>query len=114
MISGHFLIAPVLPEFNLDGIIEVYGTSKSTGSCFDILACAIPGVFPSWLSVNSRFNSSILRYETTIDLSKIIIDLIQNPDKIEKLMANALANSSYYTVEQVRSRLMKSLPAPKL
>ncbi len=111
MVSGHFLIAPVLPEFNLDGIIEVYGTSKSTGSCFDILAYAIPGVFPSWLSVNSKFDNSTLRYKNANDLSEIILDFLQHPEKIEQLRANALINSSYYSIENVKSRLMKSLPA---
>lgn len=110
MISGHFLIAPVLPEFKLDGIIEVYGTSKSTGSCFDILAYAIPGVFPSWLSVNSHFNSSTLRYENANELSKVILDFIQNPEKIEAFRTKALDNSKHYSIKNVKSRLMQSLP----
>jgi glycosyltransferase involved in cell wall biosynthesis len=110
IVSGHFLIAPLLPEFKLDGITEIYGISKSTGSCFDILAYAIPGVFPSWLSVNTKFNSSILRYTGAEDLSKIILDLIEHPEKIEQLRANAVVNSSYYSVEKVRERLFKSLP----
>ncbi|HWY12028.1 MAG TPA: hypothetical protein VN026_11925 [Bacteroidia bacterium] len=113
MVSGHFLIAPVLPEFNLDGIIEVYGTSKSTGSCFDILAYAIPGVFPSWLSVNSHFDSSTLRYSNANDLSKVILDFVIHPEKIEKLRANALSNSGHYSIENVRGRLLKSLPSLK-
>lgn len=114
MISGHFLIAPVLPEFKLDGIIEVYGTSKSTGSCFDILAYAIPGVFPKWLSINSRFKSSTLRYENAAELSAIILDLVDHPDKLEQLRAVALENSSYYAVANVKTRLMKSLPTSKI
>ena len=113
IVLGHFLIAPVLPEFDLDGITEVYGTSKSTGSCFDILAYAIPGVFPSWLSVNKRFDSSTLRYKNANDLSEIILDFVEHPEKIEKLRANSLINSSYYTVENVRSRILKSIPPPK-
>jgi glycosyltransferase involved in cell wall biosynthesis len=113
IVLGHFLIAPVLPEFDLDGITEVYGTSKSTGSCFDILAYAIPGVFPSWLSVNKRFDSSTLRYKNATDLSNIIFDFVEHPEKIEKLRANSLINSSYYTVENVRERILKSIPPPK-
>ena len=113
VVPAHFLIAPVLPEFKLDGITEVYGTSKSTGSCFDILAYAIPGLFPSWLSINKRFDSSTLRYKTAADLSAIILDLIEHPEKIEKIRANAVENSTYYTVDNVRSRILKMMPPPK-
>jgi len=109
IVSGHIMIAPIIPEFTLDGITEIYGISKSTGSCFDILAFAIPGVFPSWLSVNAKFNSSTVRYENETDLSKIMADFIQHPEKIEKLRAEALENSSYYSVDNVRLRLLKSL-----
>jgi N-acetyl sugar amidotransferase len=107
--SGHFLIAPVLPGFYLDGIKEIYGISKSTGSCFDILASAIPGVFPKWLSVNPKFESSILRYENAEQLSGIITNFLNHPDQLDKLRANAVVNSSYYTVEKVRGRLFKDL-----
>lgn len=113
IVLGHFLIAPVLPAFDLDGITEVYGTSKSTGSCFDILAYAIPGVFPSWLSVNKRFDSSTLRYKNAQDLSATILDFLEHPEKIVKLRENAVVNSSYYTVENVRSRILSSIPPPK-
>jgi hypothetical protein len=113
IVLGHFLIAPVLPEFKLDGITEVYGTSKSTGSCFDILAYAIPGVFPSWLSINKRFDSSTLRYKNANDLSAIILDFLEHPDKIQRLRDQAVENSSYYTVDKVRSRILNMMPPPK-
>lgn len=112
IVQGHFLIAPVLPEFDLDGITEVYGTSKSTGSCFDILAYAIPGVFPSWLSVNKRFDSSTLRYKNAEELSNLIFDFLDHPEKIAKLRENAVENSTYYSIDNVRSRILKSIPPP--
>lgn len=109
IVSGHILITTVLPEFKLDGITEIYGISKSTGSCFDILAYAIPGVFPAWLSVNSKFNSSTLRFENENDLSKIMLDFIHHPEKAENLLREALKNSEYFSVDNVRARLFRSL-----
>lgn len=112
ILLGHFLIAPVLPEFKLDGIIEVYGTSKSTGSCFDILAYAIPGVFPGWLSVNSKFDSSILRYNNAADLSKLILNFVEHPKLLEDLRTKAITNSEHFSVDKIRTRLINSLPTP--
>ncbi|MFZ5553491.1 MAG: hypothetical protein ACOZCO_10270 [Bacteroidota bacterium] len=114
MFSGHFLIAPVLPEFKLDGITEIYGLSKSTGSCFDLLAFAIPGIFPSWLSVNPRLDSATLRYQNKEELKEVLLHLLDHPEKIKELRKKALQNSSWYTIDLVRSRLMKSLPLPQL
>lgn len=109
MLTGTALIGPVLLEFEIDGIIELYGISKSTGSSFDILAYAIPGIFPEYLSVNSRFDKSTVRYNNADDLADVMMQFIENKDYREQMKNNARLNSSNYTIENVRNRLLNCL-----
>lgn len=107
--DGDILVTSIIKVFELDGIVEIYGESKSTGSCFDILAYAIPGIFPDWLSINSRFDSSTIRYKNTDDLYLLLKSLVNEPERVKCLRKVALENSMYYSIENVRSRLMNDL-----
>ncbi len=106
MQKADIILADLIQEFNNNGVVEIYGKSKSTGVIFNMIRYAVPGILPSWYQLDCNLNSSTLIYDDFIDLESILIDINDSKISIMDLRQNALINSKKFTIENI-SRIGK-------
>ena len=82
-----------------------YGVTKESGMIFNMLRGAKPGIIPSAYQVNEEYLPSTLFFDDYVQLGEILVDLVENPAKIQDLKANAIHLSEQYLPEKLYERL---------
>jgi hypothetical protein len=97
-------IPSVIQTVISDDITETYGSTKSSGTLFDVVRHAKPFIIPKALAIDAFLEQSAFRYEKPEDITGFIKACISNPAYLQELHQKALAASANYTIEEVRSR----------
>lgn len=85
----HLIISPITNNATTDIFSEIYGKTKTTGSILDFFKFGKVTLVPSHYTPPTEVLKYVIRYENTVDLEKIILDLINNK-KINVLNKKAL------------------------
>jgi len=80
------------------GIIEIYGKTEGSALPFEAIQYCKPLIVPQEFNVINEMKSSTLKYKSTDDLEKIIIELIENKDKLKNLKKEAKRNSEKFSL----------------
>jgi hypothetical protein len=103
MHQAHFIFAPIVSHtISPDGVPETYGTTKASGTIFDIIRYAKPAFVPHHLTVSADIEGACIRYHTVQEIVTFIQNVLQNPSHYENLQRHALECSLHYTVEKIR------------
>lgn len=87
---------------------EVYGKTKESGMIFNMLRAAKPGLLPKEYHVSSEFNDCTLFFKDYDHLVTLLIDVLDNPEKLEKLKTAAKNLSTSYLPENLYPRLVSA------
>lgn len=84
-----------------------YGKTKESGIIFTMIRCGKPGLLPIEYSLIDELESSTIIFKDYEDLSKIIRDLIHEPEKINQLKEEALKNSHKFEPGLILNEIIK-------
>jgi hypothetical protein len=85
---------------------EVYGKTKESGMIFNMLRAAKPGLLPREYNVASEFDDCTLFFDSYPHLIETILDILDNPSKLEQLKFAARQLSASYLPENLYPRLV--------
>lgn len=100
---------PLNVNTKFEGIPEVYGTTKVTGVIYDMMRFSKPGIVPSAMVVPPTMVNSMLSYKNKSELIEMILKLSENGKMLNELKANAETNSIYYTIAEIRKRVLPQI-----
>ena len=86
---------------------EVYGKTKESGMIFNMLRAAKPGFLPREYNVSAEFNDCTLVFDSYDHLMTLIEELVNDPQKLERLKAAAQKLSASYLPDRLYSRLVE-------
>lgn len=82
------------------GIDEIYGTTEGSALPFEAIQYTKPLIVPDEFKVINELKSSTLTYKNREELEKILVEIIENKDKLKELKQNAEKNSKqYFSIE---------------
>jgi glycosyltransferase involved in cell wall biosynthesis len=101
--NSDVILAPIRINSRADNEIEEqYGITVGSGIVFDAIKYAKPIVVPSEFNMLEELRSSTLKYSDSKELEQIIEEMISNPEKLEHLKKEALANSRKFSLEKLQ------------
>lgn len=103
------VLLPLNVNTKFEGIPEIYGTTKVTGVTYDMMRFSKPGIVPIEMSIPTTMKGSLLTYQGKAELTELILSLENNKDKLTDLNRIAETNSHYYTVEEIRKRVLPKI-----
>jgi hypothetical protein len=105
MNEAHLVFIPsVVDTIIADGTKERYGMSISSGNIFDVIKHAKPFIIPVTLKIPDRLAGSAITYTTITEIVTYLEALVQQPDRYQQLLQQAVLNSGEYTIAKVRER----------
>ena len=87
---------------------EVYGKTKESGMIFNMLRAAKPGLLPREYNVSAEFNDCTLFFDSYDHLISLIGDIVDNPQKLERLKDAAQKLSTSYLPNNLYPRLVNA------
>lgn len=102
---------PLTRYYTGNDAVEEYGISKETGVSFAMIRYALPGLFPSDVTVMDEIKTGVRFYSNADELVSIITDLSTRKESLQLLQENARANALKYTPDTVRNRFVSQLNA---
>ncbi len=81
------------------GIIEIYGKTEGSALPFEAIQYCKPLIVPQEFIVINEMKSSTLKYKSIEDLENILIEVIENKNKLENLKKEAIKNSEKFSLE---------------
>ncbi len=81
------------------GIKEIYGKTEGSALPFEAIQYSKPLIVPQEFIVINEMKSSTLKYKSSEDLEKILVELIENNNKLEDLKKEACKNSEKFSLE---------------
>ncbi|HEX2935862.1 MAG TPA: hypothetical protein VHO72_10955 [Bacteroidales bacterium] len=109
MQQADIVWGPLTRYYAAHDAVEEYGVSKETGVSFAMIRYALPGLFPSDVSVMDEINSGTTFYSNADEFISIIMDLSARKDGLLQLKKNAQANALQFHPDAVRSKFMSQL-----
>lgn len=100
---------PLNVNTKFEGVPEVYGTTKVTGVIYDMMRFCKPGIVPAAMVVPPTMTNSMLSYKNKAELIEMLLQLSENPKSLTELKNNAEANSIYYTLPEIRKRVLPQI-----
>ena len=89
--------------------IELWGTTKASGSMFECIQYAKPFIVPHYFNLMEEIKTSTLKYEDSEDLKKLIERLINDKEKINYLKKEALKNSKKFSLQNIQKYFKKEI-----
>jgi hypothetical protein len=83
-----------------------YGKTKETGIPFTMIRAGKPGILPAEYNFIKEIESSTIQFENYEELKDILIDLVNNKDKLILLKEEALKNSLKFEPAKLYNELM--------
>jgi len=107
---SSIILAPIRIKTRADGDIEeIYGKTVGSGVVFNAIQYAKPIIVPAEFNMLSELESSTLKYSNSIELEHIIEELISNPEKLQELKREALANSKKFSLKNLQDYFEKNI-----
>ena len=98
--ESDIIISPLNVMTKRDtGIKEIYGQSEGSALPFEAIQYCKPLIVPTEFNVINEMKSSTLKYKTPENLEKILVELIENKNKLEYLKKEACKNSEKFSLE---------------
>lgn len=103
LMQSDIILSPTRIETRADNEIEEqYGITVGSGIVFNAILYAKPIIVPAEFNMLSELNTSTLRYSNPKELEDIIGELTTHPEKLEKLMKEALNNAKKMSLENLQ------------
>ncbi len=103
------IFLPLVVKTKFEGIPEIYGTTKVTGVIYDMMRFCKPGIVPAEMVIPPTMSDSILSYKNKKELIEMIVSLANSKTRLEELKSLAEKNSSYYTIGEIRERVLPQI-----
>jgi hypothetical protein len=104
------IITPIRIKSRGAGVItETYGETKGSAAVFEVIQYAKPSIVPEKFNLLKELDTSTLKYKNRKDLEKILIELIESKDKLEKLKQEAYKNSKKFTINVFQDYFFKEI-----
>jgi hypothetical protein len=88
-----------------DDIIEICGTSSTSGNITEVIRHAKPFIIPQRMAIDPVLEKSCFRYTNPAEIVSFISSLRQNPGLYSSLLKNSLDASRNFTVDKIRDRI---------
>ena len=82
-----------------NGIKEIYGKTEGSALPFESIQYCKPLIVPIEFYVINEIKSSTLYYKSAEDLEKILVEIVENKNKLEELKKEACKNSEKFSLE---------------
>jgi hypothetical protein len=109
MQQADIVWGPLTRYYAANDAVEEYGISKETGVSFAMIRYALPGLFPTDVSVMDEIKTGTMFYSNADELVSIIADLSARKESLLLLQKNARANALKYTPDAVRNEFTSQL-----
>jgi hypothetical protein len=86
--------------------VQKYGQTKESGTVYNMVRGAKPGLLPKVYPVDEEFHNSSIFFEDYDDLGEIILHLVSDPGKIDSLKRQAKITSEQFSPESLYQLLM--------
>jgi len=104
------IILPIKIKSKGMGLVpEYYGKTKGNAGIFEGIQYAKPMILPDDFNIVKELKSSTLSYKNTGNLEEVVIQLIENKDKIKKLKQNAYENSKSFSTKVLQDYFIKEI-----
>jgi hypothetical protein len=94
----------ILSNILLDDALSLQ--NKETAAVFHMIRGAKPGIFPESFTLDADFKDSVVKFNAYSDLHALFVDLLNNPEMIKELKANAMKISLQYSPAELIKRLI--------
>ena len=84
------------------GIQEIYGTTEGSAIPFEAISASKPLIIPQDFQIIKELKTSTLQYKSKEDLEKIVIEVIENKEKLKKLKKEAMKNSQQFSLDKIQ------------
>jgi len=110
MKSVDFIILPIRIKSGSFGVIpEFYGTTKGSAPVFEGIQYGKPMVVPEDFNMYKELKSSTFHYTDSKDLEKIIVEIIQDKNKLEKIKNDAYKNSKQFSISVLQEYFINEI-----
>ncbi|BDU51416.1 hypothetical protein [Haliovirga abyssi] len=109
MRKADILLAPIIKQIEMDGVLEEYGITKETGVSFAAIRYSLPVILPKEIKVMKEIEKIALVYENFEDLIRIVTKLFDDKALIQKYTEKAKKISYTYTPLKQREKLFNEL-----
>lgn len=100
MFESDVIIAPTVFEFEFEGNLEYYGTTKESGATFAFAKYSKPGIIPEYIKIYKGQETSIIQYKNKFDLLEKIEFILKNEKVLEEMKKEAFKNSNIFSLEE--------------
>jgi hypothetical protein len=94
----------ILSNILLDDTLSLQ--NKETAAVFHMIRGAKPGIFPESFVLDSDFKDSVVKFKAYSDLHVLFVELLNKPEIIAELKANAMKISLQYSPSELIKRLI--------
>jgi len=100
--KADFLISPIRFETWSNGVIyEIAGKTKGGSAFIEAVLNKKPIIIPKNYNFPPELETSLIEYENEENLKDIIIDLINQPDKVIEYKKEAFKNAEKFTLKKI-------------
>ena len=108
--QSDIILAPIRIKTKADGDIEeIYGKTVGSGVVFNAIQYAKPIIVPAEFNMLPELKSSTLKYSDSTELEQIMTKLMSNPEKLQELKGEALANSQKFSLKNLQDYFEKNI-----
>jgi hypothetical protein len=105
-----FIILPIRIESRGTGVItEYYGKTKGSAAVFEAIQYAKPLVVPGEFNILNELKSSTLKYNNSKNLEKILIEFLDDRNKLINIKKVALINSKRFSLDNLQGYFVKEI-----
>lgn len=105
METSDLVLSTSTTEFKSLGTTEYIGKTKPTAAIHDMISFQLPGLLPQHLNIPENLKGSVFNYKNAAELQKIIQNLLDQPKLLTEWKEQAVKNSNYFTVTEIRKNL---------
>ena len=110
LIKSDIILAPIRIKTRADSDIEeTYGKTVGSGIIFNAIQYAKPIVVPAEFNMLPDLESSTLKYSDSIELEKIVTELISDSVKLQELKKEAMINSQKFSLKNLQDYFEKNI-----
>jgi glycosyltransferase involved in cell wall biosynthesis len=101
--QSDIILAPIRIKSRADGEIEeIYGKTVGSGVVYNSILYAKPIIVPAEFNMLPELKTSTLNYTNSMNLEKIIKELISKPKKLQQLKKEAFTNSQKFSLKNLQ------------
>lgn len=106
MARATILFLPLVIETIVDDdIVEICGTSSTSGNITEVIRHAKPFIIPKLMAIDPVLEKTCFRYDNPEEIVSFISVLQKSPDLYQSLLNSSLDASRNFTVNKIRDRI---------